>query len=258
MGGNFAANLSRVGEKDNYDYLVRWVHNPRQRTRPYSPFEKKRYGPGGLRQTRPALRFRSRPSARPNDGHELVVQQPTVMPSLRLSDRGRARHRQLPDDPEALRRTICLRDLHGRSGSKPKGKARQEFYGCAGCHEISGMEDEGRIGTELTNEGSKPIERLDFALWTDRRQARRFARRRKISARPVVRPKGFFEHKLTNPAIYDQGKYTNPLDALRMPKPNIRVETGATTHWSPCCSAAPIHLCRRSICIKPPTGASGY
>ena len=29
MGGTFAANLSRVGEKDNYDYLVRWVHNPR-------------------------------------------------------------------------------------------------------------------------------------------------------------------------------------------------------------------------------------
>ena len=29
------------------------------------------------------------------------------------------------------------------------------------------MEDEGRIGTELTYEGSKPIERLDFALFTE-------------------------------------------------------------------------------------------
>jgi len=27
QGGTFAANLTRVGEKDNYDYLVRWVHN---------------------------------------------------------------------------------------------------------------------------------------------------------------------------------------------------------------------------------------
>ena len=34
QGGNFAADLSRVGEKVNYDYLVRWVHNPRQRLRP--------------------------------------------------------------------------------------------------------------------------------------------------------------------------------------------------------------------------------
>ena len=50
MGGTFAANLSRVGEKDNYDYLVRWVHNPRERTRPYSPFEKRDLGPGRLRQ----------------------------------------------------------------------------------------------------------------------------------------------------------------------------------------------------------------
>jgi len=40
-------------------------------------------------------------------------------------------------------------------------------FGCAGCHEISGLEDEGRIGTELTIEGSKPIERLDFALLTE-------------------------------------------------------------------------------------------
>jgi hypothetical protein len=37
MGGTFAANLTRIGEKANYDYLVRWVHNPRDRTRPYCP-----------------------------------------------------------------------------------------------------------------------------------------------------------------------------------------------------------------------------
>src|SRR5579871_5722824 len=35
QGGDFAANLSRVGEKDNYDYLVRWIHNPRDRSLPY-------------------------------------------------------------------------------------------------------------------------------------------------------------------------------------------------------------------------------
>src|SRR5207245_2691507 len=45
QGGSFAANLTRVGEKVNYDYLVRWVHDPRQRTRPYCPYEKKDIGP---------------------------------------------------------------------------------------------------------------------------------------------------------------------------------------------------------------------
>ena len=37
-------------------------------------------------------------------------------------------------------------------------------YGCAGCHEIEGFENEARIGVELTDEGSKFIQRLDFGL----------------------------------------------------------------------------------------------
>src|SRR6202051_4742940 len=45
LGGSFAANLTREGEKANYDYLVRWIHNARQRTRPYCPYEKKDIGP---------------------------------------------------------------------------------------------------------------------------------------------------------------------------------------------------------------------
>src|SRR5258708_29318931 len=50
---------------------------------------------------------------------------------------------------------------------KDEGKKWVRHFGCAGCHEISGLEEEGRIGTELTIEGSKPIERLDFALLTE-------------------------------------------------------------------------------------------
>ena len=88
IGGTFAANLSRVGEKDNYDYLVRWVHNPRERTRPYSPFEKRDLGPEDYAKHNLPFVFDLDHSRSPDDGHELVVQQPTVMPSLRLSDRG--------------------------------------------------------------------------------------------------------------------------------------------------------------------------
>ena len=53
---------------------------------------------------------------------------------------------------------------------KEEGKKWIRHFGCAGCHEISGFEEEGRIGTELTFEGSKPIERLDFALLTEAAQ----------------------------------------------------------------------------------------
>ena len=49
---------------------------------------------------------------------------------------------------------------------KGKGRALIKQYGCAGCHEIKGFEEEQRIGKELTVEGATPIERLDFALQT--------------------------------------------------------------------------------------------
>ena len=87
-----------------------------------------------------------------------------------------------------------------------EGAALIRHYGCAGCHEIRGLEEEGRIGTELTLEGSKPVERLDFALLTHEAETEGW-----------YNHKGFFERKLKNPAIYDQGKVRQHLEKLRMP-----------------------------------------
>ncbi len=100
MGGTFAANLTRVGEKANYDYLVRWIHNARQRTRPYCPYEKKDIGPEDYAKKGLPYEFDLDHSRCPNDGHELQVQNMTVMPSLRLQSGGRGRHRHLSDDAE--------------------------------------------------------------------------------------------------------------------------------------------------------------
>src|ERR1043166_6511351 len=55
-------------------------------------------------------------------------------------------------------------------GLADKGKALIKQYGCAGCHEIRGFEEEQRIGKELTAEGATPLERLDFALMTHKAQ----------------------------------------------------------------------------------------
>jgi len=54
VGGDFAANLSRVGEKDNYDYLVRWILN-RGLERALQSLRKEGPGPGGLREARPPV-----------------------------------------------------------------------------------------------------------------------------------------------------------------------------------------------------------
>ena len=125
-------------------------------------------------------------SRSPNDGHELVVQQMTIMPSLRLTvedARDIASYLETQKHPDA---SFPPADFMDNADLKQHGKELIQHYGCAGCHEISGLEDEGRIGTELTNEGSKPIERLDFALLDRRRQARHPARRQEVSPRRMV------------------------------------------------------------------------
>jgi cytochrome c551/c552 len=223
VGGSFAANLSRIGEKENYNYLVRWIHNPRERTRPYCPYEKRDLGPEDYAKHGLPYVFDLDHSRCPNDGHELVVQQPTVMPSLRLTaDDSRDIASYLVTQKHSGA-TYAAADYVDDPQLKAKGQEMVKHFGCAGCHEISGLEDESRIGTELTNEGSKPIERLDFALYTED------AKRGVLpDGKPSPRgrwydSKGFFEEKLQNPAIYDQGKFhANPMDALRMPKPNLQ------------------------------------
>ena len=87
MGGMFAANLSRVGEKANYDYIVRWIHNPRERWAPYCPTEKRDLTPDDFAKHGKPFTFDTElHSTCPNDGAELQVQNMTVMPNLRLSE----------------------------------------------------------------------------------------------------------------------------------------------------------------------------
>ena len=237
MGGTFAANLTRVGEKANYDYLVRWVHNARERTRPYCPYEKKDIGPEDYAKKNLPYKWDLEHSKCPNDGHELQVQNMTVMPSLRLS----------PEDAEDIATYLISQKKQEPSSYpdaafmddpalKDEGKKWVRHYGCAGCHEIAGFEDEGRIGTELTFEGSKPIERLDFALSTEP------AQRGGKDSEPIKDPdnlarlpdgpaskpwynhKGFFEHKLAEPNVYDWGKVKSETERLRMPNLHLTRE----------------------------------
>lgn len=214
VGGTFAANLSRVGEKANYDYLVRWVHNPRERTRPYCPLEQRDLGPEDYARHNLPFEFDLEHSICPNDGSELQVQQMTVMPNLRLT---------FPESQDIASYLMTLKtqepsdypaaDYLDDPALMGEGLALVRHYGCAGCHEIAGLETEGRIGTELTKEGSKPIEQLDFGLL----------------AHPAEREgwynhKGFFDRKLADPAIYDQGKVRSPLERLRMPDFDLNQE----------------------------------
>jgi mono/diheme cytochrome c family protein len=235
QGGTFAANLTRVGEKDSYDYLVRWVHNARERTRPYCPLEKKDIGPEDYKKKGLPYVFDLEHSRCPNDGHELQVQNMTVMPSLRLSP-------QDAEDVASYLLTLKKQEPSSYADAsfmddpdlKAEGKKWVRHFGCAGCHEISGLEDEGRIGTELTIEGSKPIERMDFALLTDVAQRGGSEPitdpddRSRLPEGPAKEPwydqKGFFEHKLAEPNIWDKGKEKPETEKLRMPNLHLTKE----------------------------------
>ena len=235
-GGVFAANLSRVGEKANYDYLVRWVHNARQRTRPYCPVEKKDIGPEDYAKKGLPYVFDLEHSQCPNDGHELQVQNMTVMPSLRLS---------VEDAQDIASYLLTKKDKEPSSYAeasymddpqlKKEGEKWVRHFGCAGCHEIAGFENEGRIGTDLTVEGSKPIERLDFALFTEtaiRGDREPITDKEDLARLPEgpakkgvswYNPKGFFEHKLAEPNIYDKGKEDNKPEEEKLRMPNLHL-----------------------------------
>jgi cytochrome c1 len=221
IGGDFAANLSRVGEKANYEYIVRWVHNPRQRLAPYSPSQKRDLTPADYKKKNLPFVFDDEHSKSPVDGRELQIQNMTVMPNFRLSDqdaRDIATFLSQQKRPGVDYRSASYLD----DGSlTARGKLLVQRFGCAACHEIKGLEDEQRIGTELTLEGSKPIERLDFALLQEPAMRGEDpvtgAESNRAGRESWYDHKGFFENKLRSPGIYDRGKVKTAEERLRMP-----------------------------------------
>jgi cytochrome c2 len=233
-GGDFAANLQRVGEKANFDYIVRWIYNPRQRWEPYCPKEKRDltaedYAKNNL----PFIFDTEQHSKCPNDGAELQVQNMTVMPNFRLTkDEARdvASYLFSLSDQSSSFRDPSASSYMDDPALKAKGYEKIKQFGCAGCHEIKGFEDEQRIGKELTAEGSTPIERLDFAMLTQKAEQGVDPKTGK-QGEEWYNHKGFFEHKLETPWIYDTGKEKEPQDRLRMPQPYLTPEwkTALTT-----------------------------
>ena len=234
IGGTFAANLQKVGEKANFDYIVRWIHNPRERFAPYCPKEKRDLTADDYAKHNLPYVFDTELHSRcPNDGAELQVQNMTVMPNFRLTEgdaRDIATYLFSLSSPPSYADASFLDDAN----LKEKGRLLIKQYGCAGCHEIQGFEDEQRIGKELTVEGATPIERLDFALST--KKAEEGIDPLKLhpdnkEEKSWYTHKGFFEHKITRPSIYDEGKEKDPKDRLRMPEPYLKPEwrTALTT-----------------------------
>ena len=89
-------------------------------------------------------------------------------------------------------------DLRGREVYVGKNLISQ--YGCYACHAIPGFEDAKPIGTELTEEGSKAVHRLDFGF----------------IHLPHTR-QDWFRTKLHAPRIFDRDRARGWEEKLRMP-----------------------------------------
>ena len=230
VGGTFAANLQRVGEKADFGYVVRWIHNPRERWAPYCPKEKRDLTREDYEKKGLKYEFDTRQHSEcPNDGAELQVQNMTAIPNFRLSEQDA---RDIATYLFSLSRPTRWPDAPYMDDPKlaQQGATYIKQYGCAGCHEIKGFEDEQRIGKELTTEGSTPKERLDFALLThpaEKGLDPYTGKKTDREGKPVKEwytHKGFFEHKLADPSVYDRGKEKDWRDHLRMPQPYLTDE----------------------------------
>jgi cytochrome c2 len=81
--------------------------------------------------------------------------------------------------------------------------------GCFGCHMIPGFEKTMPIGTELSEQGSKLVDRLDFSYEHERL--------------PHTLP-AWLHQKFMEPRIFDRDKDKRPWDLLRMPKFHFKSE----------------------------------
>jgi cytochrome c551/c552 len=178
IGNDFAADLSRMGEKASYPYLVSWLRDPR---------------------------YHNKHGIMPN--LRLSVEDAQDMASWLVTKR--KEDAAYPDEAAAL---AVLTD----KSRFAEGETLVKHLGCAGCHEIRGLEAEGPIGVELTQEGSKPLERLDFGTLTH--VFKKKADPRHPGRKSQYDHKGFFENKLRNPAIWDDGRmFESWFDRTRMP-----------------------------------------
>ncbi|MBI4178878.1 c-type cytochrome [bacterium] len=98
--------------------------------------------------------------------------------------------------------TDKLRDMQPREKWVAAGQKLIGHYGCFGCHDISGFEKTNPIGTELSEEGSKDLDKLDFGGVHDIEHTRT----------------AWFGRKLADPRAFDHGKIKDRLDKLRMPQ----------------------------------------
>ena len=186
---NQGPNLIGVGSKGDAEWIYNWIKNPSD----YYP------------ETRmPNMRLSEKEAA--DITSYLLTLKNTEFNNLDAPNYDKVEMKNIAKswlvksypEVDALRK---LDNMTEREITSYVGKKSINYYGCYTCHDIDGFENSKPIGTELTLEGSKPLNKLDFGHMHDVEHANY----------------AWFEQKLANPRIFDRDRVVNPEDKLRMP-----------------------------------------
>ena len=185
----FGQPLENIGNKATYDWIFDWVRNP------------KHYNPNTYM-----------PNLRLTDAQAADVA--TYLMTLKggTGDNAKASSTATNTDEvllDYLKNVMPFEDAKAQLAKWSPEQRQQELgsraisrYGCFSCHDIKGFENAQSIGTDLSEEGSKLVTRLDFAFITDI---------------PHTSKVAWFRTKLHDPRIFDKGRVLQPLEKLRMP-----------------------------------------
>jgi len=185
----FGQPLENIGNKTTYEWIYNWVRDP------------KHYSPATYM-----------PNLRLTDSQ--VADVATYLSGLKSAGGDAAKANpdaKATDDVllDYLKNVMPVADAQAQLAKMNPQQRQIELgqrainrYGCFSCHDIKGFEKAQSIGTDLSEEGSKLVTRLDFAFVTDIPHTSKIA---------------WFKTKLHDPRIYDRGRVLQPLDKLRMP-----------------------------------------
>lgn len=184
----FAPNLSGMGSKTTAEWLFTWLKDPKH-------FSEKTRMPGLRLTDEEAAHITSYLLTLRNEEFETFpprgVEGSVVDEIVLEFMKSKSRHE------EAL---VELSKMNSEERLVYLGEKMIAHQGCFACHDIPGFEEAKPIGTELSQEGSKEVERLDFGFV------------------PIERTRqAWFFQKLKEPRIFDQGKIRSYLEKLRMP-----------------------------------------
>ena len=185
----FGQPLENVGNKTTYEWIYNWVRDP------------KHYSPNTYM-----------PNLRLTDSQ--VADVATYLSTLKGTggDQAKATPDQTAADDVLLDYLKAVMPFEDAKAAFAKWDPQQRQlelgqrainrYGCFSCHDIKGFEKAQSIGTDLSEEGSKLVTRLDFSF---------------VSEIPHTSKLEWFKTKLHDPRVFDRRRQLLPLEKLRMP-----------------------------------------